>query len=242
MTPLIPYFHFATPNAIVAAFLPEYREQAVTYIDLDQEARCAFSATKEPFTDPSRLAEATECDHLVQMLHARHGVSASFGGYLEDRAFLWQGTYLGGDKKTLHLGVDFNVPSGAIVTTPFAGQVIRVDNDHPERWGWGPRVFVEITSHTAPKAVFIFAHLAQPSVHVGDNLPAGATIGVVGAPPDNGDWFPHLHVQQVRREVFDAYLHTDIWKLDGYGDRGAIEQLRLDFPDPILTLLADQAR
>jgi murein DD-endopeptidase MepM/ murein hydrolase activator NlpD len=242
MTSQNPYAHLATPVAILAAFLPEYREQSVAYIDLDQEARRAFSANEEPHTGPSRLAEATECNDFVQTLHAQHGVNASFGGYLEDRAFLWHGTYLGGSEKTLHLGVDFNVPSGSVVSTPFAGRVIRVDNDHPEPWGWGPRVFLEITSQEASTTVLIFAHLAQVSLHFGDNLSAGARIGTVGAPPRNGDWFPHLHVQQVRREVFDAYLHTDIWQLDGYGDRSAVARLRHDFPDPLVTLLGGHTR
>lgn len=235
MTPQSPYSHLATPNAIIAAFLPEYREQSVAYVDLDQEARRVFSAHEEPHTNPSRLAEATECDHFVQMLHSQRGVSASFGGYLEDRAFLWQGTYLGGSEKTLHLGIDFNVPSGSLVTTPLAGRVIRVDNDHPERWGWGPRVFFEIETQEAQRPVLLFAHLAEVSVQFGDNLSIGTRIGVVGAPPENGDWFPHLHVQQVRRDVYDTYLQTDVWQLDGYGARNAVDQLRRDFPDPILT-------
>ncbi len=242
MTSQNPYAHLATPVAILAAFLPEYREQSVAYIDLDQEARRVFSTNEEPYTDPSRLAEAAECNDFVHMLHSKRGVSASFGGYLEDRAFLWHGTYLGGSEKTLHLGIDFNVPSGSLVTTPLAGRVIRVDNDHPERWGWGPRVFLEIETQETPRSVLIFAHLAQVSVQVGDNLSIGTRIGVVGAPPENGDWFPHLHVQQVRRAVFDTYLQTDIWNLDGYGTRRAIDRLRHDFPDPILTLLAGDTR
>lgn len=232
-----PYSQLGTASEIAGAFLPEFRNQSVAYLNLDQEARRVFAENRAPYTDPSRLAEATDCDSFVRELHAKYRVSASLGGYLEDRAYLWQSTYLGGSDKTLHLGVDINVPSGSVVTTPLAGRVIRVDNDHPERWGWGPRVFLEIESQEAPRSVFIFAHLADVSVQVEDNLSIGARIGVVGAPPCNGDWFPHLHVQHVRRDVFDTYLRTDIWSLDGYGARGAIDQLKRDFPDPIISAL-----
>jgi murein DD-endopeptidase MepM/ murein hydrolase activator NlpD len=234
-----PYSHLGTPNEIAGAFLPEFRDKSVAFVDLDQAARRVFSANKSPYTDPSRLAEAKDCDSFVQEVHAKHGVSASFGGYLEDRAFLWQGTYLGGSEKTLHLGIDFNVPSGSLVITPLAGRAIRIDNDHPERWGWGPRVFLEIETQEVQRPVLIFAHLAEVSVQVGDNLSIGTRIGAVGAPPDNGDWFAHLHVQQVRRDVYDTYLQTDIWQLDGYGARTAVDQLRRDFPDPILTAFSE---
>jgi murein DD-endopeptidase MepM/ murein hydrolase activator NlpD len=237
-----PYERLASPEESLGAFLPEFRGHSVAYLNLNEEACGVFSTGETPLTTPSRLADAMVCDTFVQALHAKYGVSASFGGYLEDRAILWQGTYLGGSEKTLHLGVDLNAPSGSVVSTPIAGRVVRHDNDHPERWGWGPRIFLEINPQDAPPSVLIFAHLGEVSAKVGDNLTAGATIGVVGAPPHNGNWFPHLHVQNVRREVFDAYLHTDIWTLDGYGERGAVEQLRHDFPDPILTLLSGDAR
>jgi len=232
-----PYNQVASPTALLAAFLPEYRDANVAYLDLDVEARAMFADTQA-----AHLAEASACASFVDQLHKRMGVAASFGGYLEDRAFLWQGTYLGGSEKTLHLGIDFNVPYGAVVTTPFSGTVIRRDNDHPERWGWGPRIFLE-SSAKGPdsreeRAVFIFAHLADVTVNVGDTLAVGATIGIVGKPPFNGDWFPHLHVQQIRGELFDTFLQTNIWNLDGYGARGAIDQLRRDFPDPLLTLFS----
>jgi len=238
-----PYTQIASPTKIIAAFLPEYREARVAYVDLDAEARASFGADHFVEADAKRLSDANYCAAFVDQLHKRMGVSASFGGYLEDRAFLWQGTYLGGSEKTIHLGVDFNVPHGVVVTTPFSGTVVRRDNDHPERWGWGPRIFLESISKGSDsseiRSIFIFAHLSAISVDVGDTLACGARIGIVGEPPSNGDWFPHLHVQQVRGDLFDYYLQTEIWNLDGYGARETIDQLRLDFPDPLLSLLGE---
>lgn len=230
-----PYARIGAPAKLLSAFLPEYREARATYVNLDREARDRITNA-----DATQLSEASYCATFVNELHERLSVDASFGGYLEDRAFLWQGTYLGGSAKTIHLGVDFNVPSGAVVTTPFSGTVIRIDNDHPERWGWGPRVCIE-SSPTASNAletrsIFIFAHLAEVSARVGDTLECGAEIGIVGEPPFNGDWFPHLHVQQARGDLFDAYLKNDIWSLDGYGDRDRLATLSRDFPDPIDSL------
>lgn len=235
-----PYAHIASPTDLLACFLPEYRGERVAYVNLDDEARTLFAGDKIAEGQAARLSEANYCATFVDQLHKRIGVTASFGGYLEDRAFLWQGTYLGGSEKTVHLGIDFNVPHGAVVTTPFSGTVIRCDNDHPERWGWGPRVFLESSpkgsDSRANRWIFIFAHLAEISVSVGDTLAGGATIGIVGKPPFNGDWFPHLHVQQIRADLFDSYLQTDVWSLDGYGEREAIPSLSHNFPDPMLSL------
>jgi murein DD-endopeptidase MepM/ murein hydrolase activator NlpD len=185
--------------------------------------------------DPRGFADADTCTRFVDALHSRLGIDASFGGYLEDRSFLWQGTYLGGSGHELHLGIDCNVPADCPVSVPFNGVVLACDDDTPEPWGWGPRVFIETLEPDAAgvhRYVYAFAHLAEISVHPGHILAPNTTIAVVGAAPTNGGWFPHLHVQKMRGQVYDHYRSIGIEKLDGYGATHAIEQNMRDFPDP----------
>ncbi len=234
-----PYSSIDTPEALLSHFLPEYRQASVAYVNLDMEARLSVATGRMTTAQATQLADANVCAGFVEELHKRLGVVASFGGYLEDRAFLWQGTYLGNTEKTVHLGIDFNAPQGSVVATPVGGTVIRCDNDHPDRWGWGPRVFIETdgtsSDPTSAHSILLFAHLAEISVRVGDVVMSGSTLGVIGTPPFNGDWFPHLHVQQVRRELYDTFMRNDPWALDGYGDRSAMTTFTTDFPDPILS-------
>jgi murein DD-endopeptidase MepM/ murein hydrolase activator NlpD len=187
--------------------------------------------------DPRSLSAAEYCSRFVEEVHQKHGLDASFGGYLEDRAFLWQGTYLGGTERALHLGIDFNVPAGCAVATPFDGTVVAIDDDTPERFGWGPRVFIERYERgetgERERYVYIFAHLAEVQVIPGDHLKAGHRIAKIGAPPNNGNWYPHLHLQKVQGAVFDRYRSTDIWKLDGYGVRSEVDVLEREFPEPL---------
>lgn len=230
------------PVKVLAAFIPEYANRRVGILDLDQEARDFVALAEHQGLDPRSLSDAECCSRFVEEVHQKHGLDASFGGYLEDRAFLWQGTYLGGTERALHLGIDFNVPAGCAVATPFDGTVVAVDDDTPERFGWGPRVFVERFEQEATgesaRYVYIFAHLAEVQVVPGDSLKAGQRIAKIGAPPLNGDWYPHLHLQKVQGAVFDRYRSTDIWKLDGYGVRSEVDVLEQEFPDPLSSFVA----
>jgi murein DD-endopeptidase MepM/ murein hydrolase activator NlpD len=235
----------ASPAAqFLGLFIPAFAEKRVAILNLDVEAR-AFCRTS-PTTDPRSFADAKTCSEFVDKLHARLDVDASFGGYMEDRSFLWQGTYLGGSGHELHLGIDYNVPAGSPVAVPFSGEVLLCDDDIPEPWGWGPRVFIETTEaiefERPTRYVYAFAHLAGIRVRRGQTIEAGTEIAVVGAPPTNGGWFPHLHVQKIRGEVFDHYCRVGLESLDGYGSTQSHQQNLHDFPDPFSFLLDKNRR
>lgn len=233
---LQPYSIQGSASELLGLLIPSFADKRVAILDLDHEARAWVTRPNSSITDPKAFADASVCAQFVNELHALLGIDASLGGYLEDREFLWQGTYLGGTDRTLHLGVDLNVPAGTPVVTPFDGKVIRCDNDSPERFGWGPRVFIERTEParegSSERWVYIFAHLADIRVSEGDIVNSGDEIAVVGAPPTNGNWHPHLHLQKARGSVFDQFLSQGIWTLDGYGPRSKRDSLANDFPDP----------
>lgn len=72
----------------------------------------------------------------------------------------------------LHDGVDFGASCGTPIRLPWAGRVVAARYDG----GYGNRVIVE---HAGRRTAY--AHLPRIDVEVGQELAAGATVGVVGS-------------------------------------------------------------
>lgn len=123
------------------------------------------------------------------------------GGYLEPRPLYTSGTYgregnSGMEDRTIHLGIDFWLPSGTRVHTPWEGEVIICTNDAGEKEYGG----LVVLKHDLDGLVFysLYGHLHPESIManpLGSNLQQGAEIGVLGDYPENGNWAPHLHFQ-----------------------------------------------
>jgi hypothetical protein len=194
----------------------------VGYLNLDAHAIACFrAAPTSPLLDP------TFCGAWVKHLHRLNGLDVSYGGYLEDRSFMWAGSYLRPDR-AVHLGVDVNAEEGWCVRCPVPFKVVEVREDPDREGGWGSRVTVELRHG----GLLIFAHL-RPTVNghpeVGQEYPADTWLGSVAGWQDNGGWYPHLHLQGL------AYAGQLAHHLDGYGPASPHnEEL---YPDP-LELLA----
>jgi murein DD-endopeptidase MepM/ murein hydrolase activator NlpD len=211
---------------------PELYGKRSVSINLNLEAKAWMSLHSDRTSNP--LLDPEACQAFVTACHRKYGVDFSYGGWLEDRSTLWQGSYLDQDQKYIHLGVDFNVPTGTRVTLDRAATVIRIDNDYPDKHGWGTRIIVQ-----EPQAdvVVLFAHLDQAlNITVGDQLTAGSIIAKVGEPPFNGDWFPHLHTQIIKTFHYTELLKNDLRDLDGYGRAVDLEILKKQFSDPMRSL------
>lgn len=210
---------------------PELAGRRYGNVNLDLEARIWL-----PKNPGASLLKVDTCIRMVYDIHEKYGIDFSYGGWMEDRTFLWKGSYLDKHHGCVHLGVDINVPMGAEVVASFSGTIVRVDDDHPEPEGWGPRVIVR--HHDLPICM-IYAHLS-PKIRVsaGNEIEAGTVIGTVGSSNRNGGWFPHLHVQAIRSERFEAFSITNKWNmLDGYGPNTSVKKLAQDFPDPMQFIL-----
>ncbi len=194
---------------------PGMRSKRYCYVDLDLEAQ-KWSKVMRYSSPANALLDPRVCQQMVDHVHHRHLVDFSFGGWLEDRSFLWRGSYLELEKKFVHLGVDLNVPAGTDVATSVAGEVVRVDDDYPEGHGWGPRVIVRCGFESV---YIIYAHLDRNvRCKVGDRLRSRDIFAQVGSPQLNGGWFAHLHVQVMTEEYFFEIANTGLWDtLDGYG-------------------------
>ncbi len=173
------------------------------------------------------------CQDLVQANHTIRNLDWSWGGYFENRSTLWAGSYLSKTGKWLHLGVDCNVRAGTPVNVPRQARVVHIDNDYPELHGWGLRVVMK----DEPSGLYIiYAHLLpQSSLKVGQVLHEGQIFAVVGAPENNGGWYPHLHIQAMTPSAWQHY-RSNLSDLDGYGHPSQEQALRKQFPNPVVAL------
>ncbi|HEX7119195.1 MAG TPA: aminotransferase class III-fold pyridoxal phosphate-dependent enzyme [Longimicrobiales bacterium] len=113
----------------------------------------------------------------------------------------------GSEWRTVHLGVDLFVEPGTPVHAPLDGAV-RALRDNAGRFDYGPTIVLEHRTDSGEPFYTLYGHLTADSLEnlrPGAAVAAGERIGAVGAPPGNGGWAPHLHLQ----------LITDLLAYDG---------------------------
>jgi 4-aminobutyrate aminotransferase-like enzyme/Ser/Thr protein kinase RdoA (MazF antagonist) len=121
------------------------------------------------------------------------------GGYLEPRALYTSEAYdrlgnYGKESRTVHLGIDFWISAGTPVHALFDGEVVTAVNDAGDKEYGG----LVILKHMAGNLPFytLHGHLTVESAlkhHAGEHISKGDLIGLIGLPPENGNWAPHLH-------------------------------------------------
>lgn len=124
-----------------------------------------------------------------------------FGRYREGRLVYTADHYrsIGGEARTLHLGVDLFAAAGTAVHAPFAGTVEAVrDNRGP--LDYGPTLIVRHEPEPGVRFWSLYGHM-DPAIldehRAGDAIAAGQRLGAMGCPADNGGWAPHVHLQLV---------------------------------------------
>lgn len=191
-------------------------------VNLDQLAQRDFPGGENP------LLDAAKCDAWVQKIAREHKADYTFGGWLEDRAHLWRGHYLPPGPQA-HLGVDYNVPDGVRVALCLDGEVVHIGRDG--QWGGWGGVLVFRLDHPPVKGAdyLYYGHLAwDDTVKLGQKLKAGDIVGKTGQPHQNGQWFPHLHVQMVSAAKMEGTGGNPL-NVDGYMPPPVPPE---DFPDP----------
>lgn len=130
----------------------------------------------------------------------RSGKRFAYGGYGEYREFYKRSPiFLQGEQRTVHLGIDFWLPSETTVYLPLEGS-IHSFADNAGRGNYGPTI---ITKHHLNNQSFflLFGHVKKSSLdHLkeGDPITQGSSIGQVGDYHENGNWPPHLHFQVIQ--------------------------------------------
>lgn len=153
--------------------------------------------------DPAALETAALADTLWREMKAA-GVEVGVGRYDEARPIYTTDAFASGERptdehRTVHLGIDLFVPPGSAVHAPLAGTVHCLANNAAAK-DYGPLVILRHLTRDSTAFFTLYGHLGPSCLDrlsVGQQVARGERIAEVGAPPGNGDWAPHLHVQLI---------------------------------------------
>lgn len=158
------------------------------------------------FTDNNTgLTDAVLCDttlfskYVEEQLQAA-GAKYGIGGYNEHRTIYSRSKVFdtpdGQEPRRLHLGTDIWGPAGTPVYAPLPGTVHSVGFNA----AFGDYGATLILQHDVESTIFhtLYGHLSLHSIEdkkEGETIDAGDWIAAFGAPAENGNWPPHLHLQ-----------------------------------------------
>jgi hypothetical protein len=219
---------------------PAFDGTASAEVNLNDESQLWLKEHGANYEVANPLLRPDVCQLMVNDLHQRLFVESSFGGYLEDRAQLWAGSYLERANRPWHLGVDVNMPAGtqAIANQPLT--VRFVDGPDPaiqddDNGAWGSRIIVESVNEEDP--LLLLAHLSnEKRWHIGQVIQPEEVIATIGSweNSENGNWYDHVHIQGVTRQRFEELLRTDptLQNLNGYAHTDDLENVKIWYPNP----------
>ncbi len=133
------------------------------------------------------------------------GAVVGAGGYDEARLIYAAPAFAGGavvdERRTVHIGLDLTMPAGSPIHAPFDG-VVHGFEDAATRLDYGPVIVLrhDIPGEAPVTFYTLYGHLSRQSLeglHAGKPVKAGERFATIGPPPENGDWWPHVHVQVI---------------------------------------------
>lgn len=209
---------------------PKLKGKTYGYINLNLESIEWCKIKGANLDNKNILLDTNVCQDFVDDLHKKYSLDFSYGGWMEERTNLLRGAYMDKQNKFIHLGVDINVPTGTEIATDFKAEVVKVGDDFDPDGGWGPHV---ILKHLSVPVYIIYGHLDRNiKCKLGDILEKDTIFAKIGFPPENGNWFPHLHVQCISDEYYQE-IKNEIEKMDGYGHKDQMELNAKRHPDPM---------
>ncbi|MFD1615294.1 aminotransferase class III-fold pyridoxal phosphate-dependent enzyme [Gelatiniphilus marinus] len=165
-------------------------------------------------------------DFKINQLQKKNPTKIIAGGYLEPRPFYNSSSYektgnYGKESRSMHLGIDFWLPSETQVNALFDGEIVVAINDAGYK-KYGGLIILKHQTNTF-EFYTLYGHLSVRSVtknKVGDTIKKGDLIGYLGHSAENGNWVPHLHFQIMLsllnyKNDFPGvayYNQTNVWK------------------------------
>lgn len=143
--------------------------------------------------------DLTELARAIAAAMHEAGTELAFGRYAEPRAFYRAASFTNdtsGEPRTIHLGIDVFAKPGTTVFAPLDSEVVLVA-DNAAELDYGPLVVLEHRSRGG-RFFTLYGHLGVgvlTTLSPGQLLKAGDAFATIGAPPTNGNWPPHLHLQ-----------------------------------------------
>ena len=167
-----------------------------------------YPAALVPYGDPGHpmtvASAAEQPDRAQEIWEAecrRTGAVLGIGPFGEKRT-VYQGDmfvsrFREKTRRVMHLGLDLFMPAGTALHTPIDA-IVRSVEIEPDPLGYGCLISLEHHPANGPAFVSLWGHMAHEAMDrltPGQALEAGALVGHMGAPDENGGWAPHLHLQ-----------------------------------------------
>ncbi len=170
-------------------------------VDMTRRVVLDLGPASEDIERLDTLNDVTVWSRKIADKVSRAGADVAVGRYDEPRLcytgeqFTDENT---DDWRTVHLGLDLFAPAGTPVHAPFAGRVHGVRNNDIDL-DYGPTIIVEHEPEPGIRFYTLYGHLSEASLEMnaGSVVEAGARIGWLGEPSENGGWPPHLHFQMI---------------------------------------------
>ena len=160
-----------------------------------------FGDPRHPMTVASAEERPADATAWWDAWCGDHDVELGIGPWGEKRIVYTSGIFVSklidGERRDHHLGLDLFMPAGTKLCTPLAA-VVRSADIEPHPLGYGCVVVLEHQPAGCPPFLTLWGHMASEAGHrlkPGDRLAAGALVGEMGPPAENGGWAPHLHFQ-----------------------------------------------
>ena len=197
----------AVPHApAVVSWLERADVSAVLDLDLRTAPCTVFDLSVGSLllgSDPTHAATGPLTKRLFGEME-RVGVRVGVGRYDEARGIYVARQFGSGgratdERRTVHLGIDLFVEPGTPVHAPLPG-VVHLLARKAAPQDYGPLVVLRHEADGVPPFFTLYGHLTEdtlPGLAVGRRVEAGQVLARVGAPPSNGDWPPHLHLQLI---------------------------------------------
>lgn len=214
---------------------PEFRSEFAVCVNMDEY----LAQPKVIRHGVSLFLDPPLTQKYLKSLHIREEAAYSFGGYLEDRRNLWNGSYMD-PEKSVHLGIDINAPAGTSVAVVHPSRVVKIVHDPDQEGGWGSVIVFKLEKNIGDISHFLYAHLSKNDIRVqiGDLVDSQKIVATLGRPEENGGWYEHLHVQAMTPEAWAMLKdRDDMGAFDGYDSMPEKGQEHHLSPDPLLLLL-----
>ena len=201
----------------ISKLFPSIKKNKLEKIDLSVSTK---------FIEPSELGDIEVFQYKIEKLQEKFPDKILAGGYLEPRAIYTTDKYgksgnSGNENRTIHIGLDFWLPSKTPVHAMFDGEVVIAINDAGEKEYGGLVVLKHKTKNFDFFTLYGHNSVKSATKHsVGDKIKKGDKISELGNYPENGNWPPHLHFQ-IMLSMMDYkidfpgvmyYNQIEIWK------------------------------
>lgn len=185
---------WASKNSFkVSSLFPTIHRESIHYLDLSVSSK--WIGHEEEFNDLELF------QFKIDQLQKEVPNKIIAGGYLEPRPLYTSTEYdkignSGRESRTIHLGVDFWLPTHTPIHSLFDGEVVTAVNDEGVKEYGG----LVILKHRENNLEFytLYGHLTVASAlqhTIGDIIKKGEAIAELGDHRENGNWAPHLHFQ-----------------------------------------------